>query len=99
MIRYDNWPGLRIVLYWLAMEKRTDWQSLGARWQSRLDEAGLGAVVGAIGQALQPLSPLAVQMLWFSQPAFALFDRGDDIMALADLLEERHAPTRKDDRP
>lgn len=56
--------------------------------EHHLASAGLGEIVHAIGHALQPLAPLAAQMLWFSQPGFALFGQSEAISSLAELLNE-----------
>lgn len=54
----------------------------------RLDEAGLGGLADGLEHGLKPLGPLAAQLLWFSQPGFALFGQYESIGGLADLLED-----------
>jgi hypothetical protein len=68
------------------------WHEIESTWQARLDATGLGAVFGALGDALKPLAPLAAQVLWFSQPGFAVFGQSDAVGALAEMLESPPEP-------
>lgn len=65
----------------------TDAQSKLDEWRQRLDSAGLGGLADGLGYALRPLGLLAAQFLWFSQPAFGLFGRGELAESLAESLE------------
>ena len=67
---------------------RTRWLELAHNWGDRAAEAGLGGVVGAIGEAVRPLAPVASQLLWFAQPAFGVFGQADAVGALAELCEQ-----------
>ena len=69
------------------------WPTLAQRWQRRLVDAGLGEIVQAVSQAFKPLAPFAAQVLWFTQPGFALFGHSEVINTLAELLD---APQRPD---
>lgn len=71
------------------------WLALAQRWQIRLANAGLGAISQAVGQAFKPLAPFAAQVLWITQPGFALFGHSEAIHSLAELLE---APQHPNDR-
>jgi hypothetical protein len=63
------------------------WLALARRWQNRLVNAGLGEIAQAMGQAFTPLAPFAAQILWFTQPGFALFGQSEAIHSLAELLD------------
>jgi hypothetical protein len=63
------------------------WHTLARGWQQRAEQAGLGDVSSAVMEALQPLAPLAAQLLWVAQPTFGLIGRGAAIGALAEMLE------------
>ncbi len=63
------------------------WLALAQSWQKRLADAGLGEIAQAMGQAFKPLAPFAAQVLWVTQPGFALFNRSEAIHALAELLD------------
>jgi hypothetical protein len=63
------------------------WLALAHRWQGRADQAGLGGVSRAVVEALQPLAPLAAQLLWVAQPTLSLFGRGEAVGVLAEMLE------------
>ena len=63
------------------------WLTLAHNWQQRADQAGLGGVSRAVVEALQPLAPLAAQLLWVAQPTFGLLGRGAAIGVLAEMLE------------
>jgi hypothetical protein len=63
------------------------WHTLARSWQRRVEQAGLGDVSSAVMEALQPLAPLAAQLLWVAQPTFGLIGRGTAIGALAEMLE------------
>jgi hypothetical protein len=67
---------------------RTVWQQRLRRFRARLDQAGLGGLADGLETGLKPLGPLAAQLLWFSQPGFALFGGYESIGGLADLLED-----------
>jgi hypothetical protein len=67
---------------------RTVWGVRLRAWRTRLDQAGLGGLADGLERGLKPLGPLAAQLLWFSQPGFALFGQYDSIGGLADLLED-----------
>ena len=69
-------------------ELKASWEKRLRGWRARLDEAGLGGLAAGLQAGLKPLGPLAAQLLWFSQPGFALFGQSDSIGALADLLED-----------
>jgi len=63
------------------------WHALARGWQHRAEQAGLGDISSAVMEALQPLAPLAAQLLWVAQPTFGLIGRGAAIGALAEMLE------------
>jgi hypothetical protein len=63
------------------------WLTLARNWRQRAEEAGLGDVSSAVMEALQPLAPLAAQVLWVAQPTFSLIGRGAAVGALAEMLE------------
>jgi hypothetical protein len=63
------------------------WLTLAHRWQERAEQAGLGGVSSAVVEALQPLAPLAAQVLWVAQPTFSLIGRGEAVGVLAEMLE------------
>jgi hypothetical protein len=67
---------------------RTVWQARLRGWRARLEQAGLGGLAEGLEHGLRPLGPLAAQILWFSQPGFALFGQYEAIGGLADLLED-----------
>ena len=69
-------------------ESRALWLSRLHGWHARLDEAGLGGLAAGLAAGLKPLGPLTAQLLWFSQPGFALFGQSGSIGALAELLED-----------
>jgi hypothetical protein len=77
-------------------EANTHWQirwfTMAQTWQRYLSDAGLGEIAGAISQAFKPLAPFAAQVLWFSQPAFALFGQFEAISSLAELLDNPQYP-------
>ncbi len=66
---------------------QTRWSALAQRWQRRLADAGLGEIAQAVGPAFKPLAPFAAQVLWFTQPGFALFGHSEAIDALAEMLD------------
>ncbi len=68
---------------------QTRWLALAERWQRRLNDAGLGEITQTVGQAFKPLAPFAAQVLWFTQPGFALFGHSEAIYALAELLSDQ----------
>jgi hypothetical protein len=70
-----------------SFEWQERWVTLAHNWQQRADQAGLGGVSRAMMEALQPLAPLAAQLLWVAQPTFSLFGRGAAIGVLAEMLE------------
>ena len=82
---------IRSMLYCIMREANVHWQTrwlaLAQHLQLRLAKAGLGEIAQAVGQALKPLAPFAAQVLWFSQPGFALFGQSEAISSLADLLD------------
>jgi hypothetical protein len=63
------------------------WRTLARTWQGHADQAGLGGVSRTVLEALQPLAPLAAQLLWVAQPTFSLIGRGAAVGALAEMLE------------
>jgi hypothetical protein len=63
------------------------WLTLAHNWRQRAEKAGLGDVASAVMEALQPLAPLAAQVLWVAQPTFSLIGRGVAVGALAEMLE------------
>jgi hypothetical protein len=67
-----------------------DKQSSGSRsntgWEERLNQSGLGGLVLSIIHAMRPAAPIAASLLWIVQPAFAVFDRAEEIEALANRL-------------
>ena len=67
---------------------RLRWLALVQRFETRLADAGLADLAGALREGLRPLGPLASQFLWFSQPGFALFGQSAAVGALAELLDE-----------
>jgi hypothetical protein len=67
---------------------RSVWLDRLRGWRERLDQAGLGGLADGLQQGLRPLGPLAAQVLWFSQPGFALFGQYEAIGGLADLLDD-----------
>ena len=75
---------------------RTVWQKRLQRIRARLNEAGLGGLADGLATGLKPLGPLAAQILWFSQPGFAIFGQYESIGGLADLLEDLPAGPGQD---
>ena len=71
---------------------QTRWSTLAQRWQRRLADAGLGEIAQAVSQAFKPLAPFAAQVLWFTQPGFALFGHSEAIHTLAELLDAPQHP-------
>jgi hypothetical protein len=63
------------------------WLRLADQWQERADQAGLGGLSRGVMDALQPLAPLAAQVLWVAQPTLSLFGRGEAVGVLAEMLE------------
>jgi hypothetical protein len=74
---------------------RTLWLARLRGWQARLEAAGLGGLADALAGGLKPLGPLAANILWFSQPGFALLGQYDAIGGLAELLDD--LPASHDD--
>jgi hypothetical protein len=70
-----------------SLDWQERWHTLARNWQQRAEQAGLGDVSSAVMEALQPLAPLAAQLLWVAQPTFGLIGRGAAIGALAEMLE------------
>jgi hypothetical protein len=52
---------------------------------------GLTPLNSVLWEAFRPLGPLAVNLLWFSQPGFALFGKAEWVDRLAALLENPEA--------
>lgn len=71
---------------------QTRWLTLAQTWQRHLADAGLGEIACALKQAFKPLVPIAAQVLWFSQPGFALFGQSEAVNSLAELLDEPQHP-------
>jgi hypothetical protein len=67
---------------------RIVWLKRLKSWQFRLDDTGLSGVASAFSDAFRPLGPVAAQLLWISQPGFALFGQYDSIDGLANLLND-----------
>jgi hypothetical protein len=76
---------------------RSEWRLKLRDWQARIDAAGLGELARGLEQGLRPLAPLAAQLLWVSQPGFALFGQYEAIGGLADLLDDLPAHSSLDD--
>ncbi|MBN1122584.1 MAG: hypothetical protein JXJ17_16020 [Anaerolineae bacterium] len=69
-----------------------DKQSSGSRpntgWEERLNQSGLGGLALSIIHAMRPVAPIAANLLWIVQPAFAVFGRAEEIEALANRLSD-----------
>jgi len=76
------------------LEWRERWREAGQTWKVRLETAGLGGIAEAFREALNPLTPLAVQLLWLVQPGFAMLGQPELITGLSDLLEENVSAAR-----
>lgn len=66
---------------------KTRWSTLAQRWRHHLADAGLGEITQAVGHAFKPLAPFAAQVLWVTQPGFALFGHSEAVDALAEMLD------------
>ena len=75
---------------------RTRWVEWMQAWEARAQDAGLAGLVESLRDGLQPLAPLAAQVLWVAQPTAALFGEADAVGALADLLEHPETPLDHD---
>jgi|GEM_PF-1395239 len=78
----------------LRVSWRERWLVLAEAWESRAAEAGLSDILEALRGAFHPLMPLAAQLLYVSQPTFALFGQADAVGALAELLMDGSQPRR-----
>lgn len=89
-------------------EQKASWRHRWMGWADRIDQqattSGLGEVVRALKAAWVPLAPVAAELVWLVQPAFALFGEAVAIDALADLLtdsgsDQRLPPSNPPDSP
>jgi hypothetical protein len=55
--------------------------------EKSLPDGGLVLISGLLWEAFRPLGPLAANLLWFSQPGFALFGKTELVDRLATLLD------------
>jgi hypothetical protein len=85
-------------------DEETRWRAITQAWEERLADAGLADLAQAMREAMRPLAPLAAQLVWFAQPAFALFGRYEAAGELAeylndpDALDKPRSRTRQQDR-
>jgi hypothetical protein len=72
----------------MGEDKRSHGSRSSAGWEERLNQSGLGGLIHTIIHAMRPVAPIAANLLWITQPAFALFDRGKEIEELANQLSD-----------
>lgn len=89
-------------------EQKAGWRRRWIGWADHIDQqattSGLSEVVRALKDACAPLAPVAAELVWLVQPAFALFGEAAAIDALADLLNDpgsgqRLPPSNPPDSP
>ena len=68
-----------------AVQQRLERRLRG--WAHSLHKTGLGDVVGAMLEAVGPISLLGAQVLWVAQPTLSIFMPADEVGGLAHLLE------------
>lgn len=81
------------MLYWQLMtlqEAQSRWFRRAERWRVRFADLGLESLLGAFGEALRPLGPLAAQVLWVAQPTLGVLggSLSEEAGTLADLLHD-----------
>jgi hypothetical protein len=73
-------------------EQKASWRRRWMEWAERVEHqgtaSGLGEITGALRSSFAPLAPIAAELVWLVQPAFALFGEAAAIDALADLLAD-----------
>jgi hypothetical protein len=71
-------------------EQKAGWRRRWIKWAKQVErqatESGLGEITGALKSAFAPLMPVAAELVWLVQPAFALFGEAAAIDALSDIL-------------
>jgi hypothetical protein len=72
----------------MGEDERSNGSRSVAGWEERLDQPGLGGLIHTIIHAMRPVAPIAANLLWITQPAFAMFNRGKEIEELANRLSE-----------
>ena len=75
----------------MGEDKQSDGNGSGAGWEHRLNQSGLGGLIFSIIHAMRPVAPVAASLLWIVQPAAAVFDREDEVEALANWLNDPDA--------
>ena len=79
-------------------EQKAGWRRRWMGWSKCIEQqattSGLGEVIGALKTAFAPLAPVAAELVWLVQPAFALFGEAAAIDALADLLTDSRSDRR-----
>lgn len=68
-----------------AVQQRLERRLRG--WAQGLHKTGLSDVVGAMLEAVGPVSLLGAQVLWVAQPTLSIFMPADEVGGLAHLLE------------
>ncbi len=72
----------------MGEDKQSSSSRSNTGWEERLDQSGLGGLVLSIIHAMRPAAPIAANLLWIAQPAFAMFGRAEEIEALANRLSD-----------
>lgn len=72
----------------MAQPHDSDRPDDGLNWIDQARQRGLGGVLGLAFDVLEPLGPLAAQLLWVAQPAASLFGWRQTVGGLARALEE-----------
>jgi hypothetical protein len=72
----------------MAQPHNSDRPDDGLNWIDQARQRGLGGALGLALDVLQPLGPLAAQLLWVAQPAASLFGWRQTVGGLARALEE-----------
>lgn len=79
-------------------EQKADWRRRWIGWAERVErqaaDSGLGEIAGALKSAFAPLAPVAAELVWLVQPAFALFGDAAAIDALVELLADPGSSSR-----
>ena len=79
-------------------EQKAGWRRRWMGWAERVEHqataSGMGEIAGALKSAFAPLAPVAAELVWLVQPAFALFGEAAAIDALADLLTDPGSDSR-----
>jgi hypothetical protein len=68
-----------------AVQQRLERRLRG--WAHSLHKTGLSDMVGAMLEAVGPVSLLGAQVLWVAQPTLSVFMPADEVGGLAHLLE------------